>query len=360
MDLDIMPDIDEQEDNETGLNELRRESLEALFDKQHKLIRCVTERIDNGINEITATNAASQTRINTVITSLQSYISGISPQLTLKEDNVNKTDDIIDNAVSSIKYPSTVGVVDYVSFTLGSYPTLSMLSGTLANYVTRTSLNTTLLAYPTNASLSLTLLGYPTNIQLSNVLDNYTTNASLTTTLSNYLTTVEVNNALALKQDNLNFTNGIRNSNGTVTPVYGNTANTICQGNDPRFDLFTTITVSLVLVADWIDTGIHADALATGTYIVQLYANDASAGGPSNNEYYTGLMSWYSGNTASSEVMPTDEIVLHRAGASNEGELYLRTFRSPVDDPQKLKLQIFQNTSNAALSNYVFNFRRVI
>jgi len=118
----------------------------------------------------------------------------------------------------------------------------------------------------------------------------------------------------------------------------------------------TTITKSLTLTNDWQDTGISATDLATGTYVVQLYAND----GINVNEYYSGVMSWYSGNTQSSSVMPTDEVYLHRAGGSEDGiEIYLRTYRTPSGGAD-LKLQIYSNHIFASNSNYVFKFRRMI
>ncbi len=125
-------------------------------------------------------------------------------------------------------------------------------------------------------------------------------------------------------------------------------------------DLVTTITKTLTLTTNWQDTGIQSNNLATGTYVVQLFANDLAAGGTNLNEYYSGIMSWYSSTTSSSQVLPTDEIQLHRAGAQNDGNLYLRTFRSPTIQGTNLKLQIYSNVNNASSSNYVFNFRRLI
>lgn len=125
-------------------------------------------------------------------------------------------------------------------------------------------------------------------------------------------------------------------------------------------DQLKTITKSLTLTTDWQDTGIKGTDLATGTYVVQLFANDLGSGGTNNNEYYSGTLSWYSGDTNSALELPTDEVVLHRAGASGDGALYLRTYRTPTADPDNLKLQIYSNTANASASNYVFKFRRMI
>jgi hypothetical protein len=121
-----------------------------------------------------------------------------------------------------------------------------------------------------------------------------------------------------------------------------------------------TITKNLTLTQDWQDTGIKSTDLQTGSYFVQLFANDMAAGGTNNNEYYTGLMSWYSGDTNSSVEMPTDEVALHRAGASGDGALYLRTYRTPTINPNNLKLQIYSNIANASAANYVFKFKRIM
>jgi hypothetical protein len=119
---------------------------------------------------------------------------------------------------------------------------------------------------------------------------------------------------------------------------------------------------SLTLQTDWIDTGIEAAMLQTGTYFIQLIADDTGFGinGTNNNEYYSGIMSWYSGATNSSLEMPTDEIALHRAGAGGEGGLFLRTYRSPTGNSRKLRLQIYSNTATNGYTNYKFKFKRIM
>lgn len=121
-------------------------------------------------------------------------------------------------------------------------------------------------------------------------------------------------------------------------------------------DLFYTATKSLTLTTDWQDVGIQGTDLPTGTYIIQLYANDVGSGGYNTDEYYSGTMSWYSGSTSSSMELPSDEIELHRAGGSSDAGVYLRTYRSNT----VLKLQIYSNSDNASAANYVFKFRRMI
>jgi hypothetical protein len=127
-----------------------------------------------------------------------------------------------------------------------------------------------------------------------------------------------------------------------------------------QIDQIKSITKSLTLTTDWQDTGISYTDLTTGTYMVQLFANDAGVGGSNSNEYYSGTMSWYAGSTNSSVELPTDEIQLHRAGAGGEAGLYLRTYRSSALDGTNLKLQIYSNSNNPSASNYVFKFRRMM
>lgn len=158
----------------------------------------------------------------------------------------------------------------------------------------------------------------------------------------------------------INYTDGklyYKKSNNTIVSFVDST-NAPSEGTE--IDQIKSITKSLTLTTDWQDTGISSTDLATGTYIIQLVANDTGSGGTNNNEYYSGTMSWYSGDTNSAMELPTDEIVLHRAGGSGDGALYLRTYRTPSADTNNLKLQVYSNTANASAANYVFKFRRII
>jgi len=145
---------------------------------------------------------------------------------------------------------------------------------------------------------------------------------------------------------------------GTLSGTISHTGLVATDGTN--IDQVKSITKSITLTTDWQDTGIKSTDLATGTYMVQLVANDTGSGGTNNNEYYSGTMSWYSGDTNSAMELPTDEITLHRAGGSGDGALYLRTFRTPTANTDNLKLQIYSNTANASAANYVFKFRRII
>lgn len=73
---------------------------------------------------------------------------------------------------------------------------------------------------------------------------------------------------------------------------------------------------------------------------------------------YSGVMSWYSGNTNDNA---SDEIVLHRTGhASVQDTLYLRTRSTLSADTDDLKLQIKGNYNASGSSTYTFKFRRMI
>ena len=123
-------------------------------------------------------------------------------------------------------------------------------------------------------------------------------------------------------------------------------------------DQLYSATQSLTVGTSWMDTGINGSELASGTYIVQLFVNNHAVGGQHYSEYYSGVMSWISGNINSTV---SDELVLHRAGhAPNAGIIYLRVLRTASADTDDLKLQIRSNLSTTGNSNYVFKFRRMI
>jgi len=152
---------------------------------------------------------------------------------------------------------------------------------------------------------------------------------------------------------------GAITSTGTVV-ASGNvqhTGLTMTSGTD--IDQLYTATDSLTLSDAWQDTSIAGSDLASGTYIVQVYANDSSVGGGHYQEFYSGTMSWTSAVTNSNQ---TDEIILHRAGhAPNAGDIYLRTERRlQSGDSGTLMLQIRGSTTNSGASNYIFKFRRMI
>jgi hypothetical protein len=87
--------------------------------------------------------------------------------------------------------------------------------------------------------------------------------------------------------------------------------------------------------------------------------NDVSVGGKNTEEYITGIVSWYAGATNPFLNYAADEIVLHRAGKQSEANVFLRTFRSELNNDD-LKLQILSTTTNTNSSDYVFKFKKII
>lgn len=117
----------------------------------------------------------------------------------------------------------------------------------------------------------------------------------------------------------------------------------------------TTITKSLNVTTSWMDTGINGTDLSTGTYIIQLNTNFNGTGSLWYC-YFSGVMSWYSGNTNDSE---TDEILLHRGGHAYHNTLYLRTVQT-TSGSGGMKLQIAASSSIGSTQNYTFKFKRII
>jgi len=151
---------------------------------------------------------------------------------------------------------------------------------------------------------------------------------------------------------------------GTSSPtakldVNGNIRHTgLAPTSGFNIDQIWTVTKSLQVTTDWIDTGIDSSHItAAGSYMIQMYVDNYDTSGQEFQEYYTGVMSWR-GSTNSNA---TDEIILHSAGhAPNNGRTYLRTRRSYNVDDGKMYLQIKGAVALTAADNYIFNFRRMI
>lgn len=167
-------------------------------------------------------------------------------------------------------------------------------------------------------------------------------------TMSNHNLALMVNTATRATLD----TSGNLDIDGNIE----HTGLTMTSGTD--VDQLYSVTKSITLSTSWQDTGIIFNNLATGSYIIQVKADDHSVGGQQYSEFYTGVMSWYASGTNSTN---TDEINLHRAGhASNAGDIFLRTARVTGNTSPNLHLEIRGSTSNTGASNYVFKFRRLI
>lgn len=113
-----------------------------------------------------------------------------------------------------------------------------------------------------------------------------------------------------------------------------------------------TITKSLRVTTDWMDTGIAGNNLATGMYAVYITVNNSSA--QLWQESWAGIMSWFSDSTNSTN---SDEIILHNAGHSdNANEVYLRTIRQTSGN---MKLQIAAKIAFTEATSITFSFRKL-
>jgi hypothetical protein len=120
-------------------------------------------------------------------------------------------------------------------------------------------------------------------------------------------------------------------------------------------DQIYTTSTSITLTTGWTNTGINGSLLVSGTYIIQVQVNDRSQGGGEQYMFYSGIMSWYSGNSTETAY---SEIPLHRAGAvASSGDIFLQVERVTSGAPQ---LQISGLTNNTGPSTYTFNIRRMI
>lgn len=132
------------------------------------------------------------------------------------------------------------------------------------------------------------------------------------------------------------------------------------NGDKQKLDDFysiVTITKSLKVTTDWMDTGIYGTALSSGTYVVQVSGFTASNTPGLYSETWSGIMTWYSDETNSGN---SDEILLHNAGhADNGNEIYLKTLRSGRGG-NNLRLQIAARVAATNADNVVFKFRRLI
>jgi hypothetical protein len=168
-------------------------------------------------------------------------------------------------------------------------------------------------------------------------------NTAYLTSLTDTLATVTARGATTSTAST--FSGGITHSGLTMTA-------------GTNVDQIYTASDVLTLTTAWQDTSVNAAELVTGSYMVQVYADDSTVGGGQYMTYYTGIMSWYSGDTNEAS---SDEIVLHRAGhASTTGNIFLRVLRTMTADTNNMKLQIAGITANTGTSTYTYKFRRLI
>lgn len=116
-------------------------------------------------------------------------------------------------------------------------------------------------------------------------------------------------------------------------------------------------TKSLQLSANtWMDVGINGQDLQTGTYIMQVYMNDASTDNGQWNETISGLLTWFEGSTNSEDA---DDIPISKSGhAKNSHNIKLRITRTL--NSGRLKLQMYDDKQWYARANVVFRFKRLM
>ena len=144
-------------------------------------------------------------------------------------------------------------------------------------------------------------------------------------------------------------------ANGIVTTTIQSTQG-VTLSDGTNVDQLTVFNKSLTITTSWLDTGIKFEDLASGSYIMQVTANDSGVGGGHVNIIYTAAMTWYAGTTNETTY---DEIVVNRTGvASGSGTLFFRLLRSTSAD--NLRLQVAGTTVNTGAATYTFKFRRIL
>ena len=177
---------------------------------------------------------------------------------------------------------------------------------------------------------------------------------------ANAALTLAANNVVSLKIfANNNIAIGANSTPTEKLRVEGTLSHTgLVPSTGTGIDQIFTATPSITLNTTWQSTGVTSTNLANGTYVVQLLANDIAAGGTANNEYYSGMMSWYSADTNSTVL---DEIPLHRAGVSGSNNaIFLATQRTATANTSDLLLMISSAANNSGASTYTIKLRRMI
>ena len=117
----------------------------------------------------------------------------------------------------------------------------------------------------------------------------------------------------------------------------------------------TTITKSLQVTTDWMDTGISGSDLSTGTYIISMHVSSKML--DIWNFTWSGIMTWYDEAVNDSD---TSEIYLHSAGHATTKNLYLRTVHTLRTNDNVLKLQIASSSAFSEATDVTFKFKRII
>jgi len=279
-------------------------------------------------------------------------------------------DIIYATAITSLaKLP--IGSNNTVLTSTGTVPTWSsnlLLSGTLQSNGVATINNTTTSTSTTTGALKVAggvgIVGaiYAGSIQ-NTVIGSVAASSGAFTTLtsSNGLTVTDATNATSTTTGSVKLTGGL----GVAKDIHANklyvttleASNGVTLVDGTAIDQLKTFDVVMTLSQNWQDTGINHTDLATGSYLMQIVANDSTVGGGHVSMYYTGYISWYSGTTTEND---WDEIILNRAGSSaSTGVIYCRILRTQ-GSADNLKLQIAGSTTNTGSSTYTFKFRRLV
>jgi hypothetical protein len=194
------------------------------------------------------------------------------------------------------------------------------------------------------------LIVTPTGSGVANTTNGEINFVSVAAQTRGFSTETNYNNLIGRPNQDLNTSSNV---------IFNNLShNGLVMTQGTNIDQYYELNINMQMTDEWQDTPIKSTALPTGTYIVQVFANDNSVGGQHYNETYSGLMSWYSSDTDSTVF---DEIVLHRAGRGpGSGVLFLRVQRTETSNQDDLKLQVSGTIQTIGAVLYTFKFRRML
>lgn len=116
----------------------------------------------------------------------------------------------------------------------------------------------------------------------------------------------------------------------------------------------TTITKTLVVSKDWVDTGIiiNSDTFpdGDGSYIVQITRGTSYV--------FTGVATLIPSQAGAISVGDSDEILLHGGGYDMNAQYYLRTKHDTTN--KVVKLQIARNSTYSTSKTFTFKFKKLI
>lgn len=301
-------------------------------------------------SEITSTNKLASDLVDDTN---QTHKFVTAAQIT-KLNGIATGAEVNQNAFSNVKVGSTTVAADAKTDTLelvaGSNVTLTpdatndkvTIAATDTTYSDATTSTHGLMSAADKTKLNGIATGAEVNVQsdwnqTTTTADDYIKNKPTIPTVNNGTLTIQ------------------KNGTNVATFTANQSGNATANITVPTIDDVIVIEKELTATTDWTDTGISSSDLDTGTYIVQVYTGTTYASLWS--EHFSGVMSWYAGETNSSD---TDEILLHNAGhASNGGDFFLRVKRNSRGSGN-LSLQYAFTSSSATAATIKFSFRRII